>query len=82
MIVNLVFPHFGFWRGDFFLIGPFPDHCLLFFYRMQSSFYLFMFFFFSFFLTFRTKLQNMEKHKKNNLINTTKQINEHTVNEE
>ena len=22
------FSHFGFWSGDFFLIAPFPDHCL------------------------------------------------------
>ena len=24
------FPHLGFWKEDFFLIAPFPDHCLLF----------------------------------------------------
>ena len=29
IIVNLVFPHFGFWSGNFFLIATFPDHCLL-----------------------------------------------------
>ena len=29
LIVNLVFSHFGFWSGNFFLIAPFPDHCLL-----------------------------------------------------
>ena len=29
LIVNLVFSHLGFWRGGFFLIVPFPDHCLL-----------------------------------------------------
>ena len=23
------FSHLGFWTGDFFLIAPFPDHCLL-----------------------------------------------------
>ena len=23
------FSHFGFWSGNFFLIAPFPDHCLL-----------------------------------------------------
>ena len=28
-IVNLVFPKIGFWIGDFFLIAPFPDHCVL-----------------------------------------------------
>ena len=28
-IVNLVFPRLGFWSGNFFLIAPFPDHCLL-----------------------------------------------------
>ena len=27
--VNLVFPHYGFWSGNSFLIVPFPDHCLL-----------------------------------------------------
>ena len=27
--VNLVFPHLGFWSDNFFLIAPFPDHCLL-----------------------------------------------------
>ena len=29
LIVNLVFSHLGFWGGNFFLIAPFPDHCLL-----------------------------------------------------
>ena len=29
LIVNLVFPHLGFWSGNFFLIAPFPDYCLL-----------------------------------------------------
>ena len=29
LIVNLVFPHLGFWSGNFFLILPFPDRCLL-----------------------------------------------------
>ena len=29
LIVNLGFPHLGFWSGNFFLIAPFPDHCLL-----------------------------------------------------
>ena len=30
LIVNLVFlTHLGFWSGNFFLIVPFPDHCLL-----------------------------------------------------
>ena len=27
--VTLVFPHLGFWSGNFFPIAPFPDHCLL-----------------------------------------------------
>ena len=27
--VNLVFHTLGFWSGHFFLIAPFPDHCLL-----------------------------------------------------
>ena len=29
LIVNLVFSHLGFWSGNFFLIAPFSDHCLL-----------------------------------------------------
>ena len=29
LIVNLVFSHLGFWSGNFFLIAPFPDLCLL-----------------------------------------------------
>ena len=31
LIVNLVgfFPHLGFWSGNFFMIAPFPDRCLL-----------------------------------------------------
>ena len=29
LVVNLVFSHFCFWSGNFFLIAPFPDHCLL-----------------------------------------------------
>ena len=31
LIVNLVvvFFHLGFWSGNFFLIAPFPDRCLL-----------------------------------------------------
>ena len=29
LIVNLVFPHLGFWSGNLFLISPFPDRCLL-----------------------------------------------------
>ena len=29
LIVSLVFSHLGFWRGNLFLIAPFPDHCLL-----------------------------------------------------
>ena len=29
LIVNLVFFHLGFWSVNFFLIAPFPDHCLL-----------------------------------------------------
>ena len=28
-LVNLVFPHLGFWSGNLFLIAPFPDLCLL-----------------------------------------------------
>ena len=27
--VSLVFSHLGFWSGNFFLIVPFPNHCLL-----------------------------------------------------
>ena len=29
LIVSLVFSHLGFWSGNLFLIGPFPDLCLL-----------------------------------------------------
>ena len=29
VIVNLVFFHLAFWSGNFFLIAPFPDQCLL-----------------------------------------------------
>ena len=29
LIVNLIFSHLGFWSGNFILIAPFPDHCLL-----------------------------------------------------
>ena len=29
LIVNLVFSRLSFWSGNFFLIAPFPDHCLL-----------------------------------------------------
>ena len=28
LIVNLVFPQLGFWRGNFFLVTPVADHCL------------------------------------------------------
>ena len=28
-IVNLIFSHLGFWSGNFFLIAPFSDNCLL-----------------------------------------------------
>ena len=29
LIVSLVFSRLGFWSGNFFLIAPCPDHCLL-----------------------------------------------------
>ena len=29
LIVNLVFSHLGFWSGNFILLAPFLDHCLL-----------------------------------------------------
>ena len=29
LIVSLFFSHLGFWSGNFFLIAPFPDLCLL-----------------------------------------------------
>ena len=29
LIVNFVFTHLGFWSGNFFLIVPCPDLCLL-----------------------------------------------------
>ena len=35
LIVNLVFSHLGFWCGNFFLIAPFPDHCLLLFFELR-----------------------------------------------
>ena len=37
LIVNLIFPHLGFWSGNLFLIAPFTDRCLLvpFFLRKQ-----------------------------------------------
>ena len=28
LIVNLAFSHLGIWSLNFFLIAPFPDHCL------------------------------------------------------
>ena len=37
LIVNLVFSHLGFWSGDFFLIAPFPDHCLLYLHTLKVS---------------------------------------------
>ena len=40
LIVNLVVFPLWFWRGNFFLIAPFPDHCLLvpFFFYCSSKF--------------------------------------------
>ena len=38
LIVNLVFPPL--WCGNFFLIAPFPDHCLLGLYVFVSTFLL------------------------------------------
>ena len=29
IVIYLVFSHLGFWNGNFSLIVPFPDHCLL-----------------------------------------------------
>ena len=29
LIINLFFSNLGFWSGNLFLIGPFPDFCLL-----------------------------------------------------
>ena len=29
LFVNLGFSNLGFWRGNFFLIAPFPEYCLL-----------------------------------------------------
>ena len=37
LIVNLVFSHLGFCSGDFFLIAPFPDLCLLVPFDMYSE---------------------------------------------
>ena len=41
LIVSLVFSRLGFWGGSLFLIAPFPDLCLLvFFKRFWYSFVL------------------------------------------
>ena len=37
LIVNLIFPHLGYWGGNFFLIAPFPDHCLLVLFKLSSN---------------------------------------------
>ena len=37
LIVNLVFPHLGFWSGNFFLIAHFPDRCLLVPFLLEKS---------------------------------------------
>ena len=29
LILNLVFSHLSFWSGNFFLVVPFPEYCLL-----------------------------------------------------
>ena len=39
LIVNLVFSHLGFWNGNFFLIAPFPDRCLLILFLQYGSNY-------------------------------------------
>ena len=39
LYVILVFPHIGLWSGNFFLIAPFSDHCLL-FPSYTSKFYI------------------------------------------
>ena len=28
-LLNIVLTHLGFWCGNFFLIAPFPDNCLI-----------------------------------------------------
>ena len=65
LIVNSVFYHLGFWSGNFFLITPFHEHCLLlpfysfvnsvcfpswFFVRVSCSFYALVFASFCYFL--------------------------------
>ena len=40
VIVNLVFPISGFWSGIFFLIAPFPDHCLLVLFSESNNFFV------------------------------------------
>ena len=37
LMVSLVFSHLGFWSGNFFMIVPFPDHCLLVLFRVRCS---------------------------------------------
>ena len=38
LIVGLFFSQLGFWNGNFFLIAPFPGHCLLLpFYTLAKS---------------------------------------------
>ena len=49
LIVDLVFPHLGFWSGNLFRIVPFPDRCLLvpfFFYESVIAFLKIQVFFF------------------------------------
>ena len=41
LVVNLAFSHLGFWSGNFFLIAPFPDRCLLVpFFKQLSKFHV------------------------------------------
>ena len=35
--VILVFPPLGLWSGNFFLIAPFPDHCLFVFFSVSDG---------------------------------------------
>ena len=40
--VTEFFPPLGLWSVDFFLVAPFPDHCLLVhFYNIYSAFHFF-----------------------------------------
>ena len=37
----VIFSTSGFWRGNFFLIAPFPDHCLLVPFHAKCMYHIF-----------------------------------------